>query len=228
MVKNNNYNVVRDANNFKLTVTDEASVIGYAEINLVQYEHVLLFDNSTVFNDVIYKPELGNRQFRLRLVGQKTAEWDGSLYAPGFIYNSETVNDWISGRDYLRGELVQFKNQYFVALQNIAGEIEFNFSGWKQIDRSEIKTGLLPNFSTIAVKAQSNYDSYGYFKDENQLAYSHGLIGYKPRQYLTDLGLSDTTQIELYKGFIKQKGSRSAIEALTQSEFNNISSQISY
>lgn len=228
MVKNNNYNIVRDANNFKLTLTDEASVIGYVEINLVQYEHVLLFDNTTVFNDVIYKPELGNRQFRLKLVGQKTAEWDGSLYAPGFIYNSEKVDNWTPGRDYLRGELVLFKNQYYVALQNVIGSTEFNFSGWKQINRSEIKTGLLPNFSTVAVKAQSNYDSYGYFKDENQLSYSHGLIGYKPRQYLSDLGLNDTTQIELYKGYIKQKGSRSAIEALTQAEFNNLNSQISY
>ena len=228
MVKNNNYNIVRDANNFKITLTDEASVIGYIELNLVQYEHVLIFDNSTVFNDVIYKPELGNRQFRLKLIGQKTAEWDGSLYAPGFIYNSETVAVWQSGKDYLRGELVQFKNQYYVALQNAIGSTEFNFANWRQINRSEIKSGLLPNFSTTAVKSQSSYDSYGYFRDEDQLSYSHGLIGFKPRQYLTDLGLNETTQIELYKGYIKQKGSRNAVDALTQAEFNNLSSQINY
>jgi hypothetical protein len=228
MVKNNNYNIVRSANNFKITLTDEASVIGYLEVSLVQYEHVLVFDNTTVFNDVIYKPELGNRQFRLKLIGQKTAEWDGSLYAPGFIYNSETVADWTPGKDYLRGDLVQFKNQYYVALQNVISSPEFSFASWKQIDRSEIKTGLLPNFSSIAVKSQSSYDSYGYFRDEDQLSYSHGLIGFKPRQYLSDLGLNETTQIELYKGYIKQKGSRNAVEALTQAEFNNLSSQISY
>lgn len=228
MVKNNNYNIVRSANNFKITLTDEASVIGYLEINLVQYEHVLVFDNTTVFDDVIYKPELGNRQFRLKLIGQKTAEWDGSLYAPGFIYNSEIVAEWIPGKDYLRGDLVQFKNQYYVALQNVISSTEFSFANWKQISRSEIKTGLLPNFSSIAVKSQSSYDSYGYFRDEDQLSYSHGLIGFKSRQYLTDLGLNETTQIELYKGYIKQKGSRNAVEALTQAEFNNLSSNISY
>ena len=228
LVKNNNYNVLRTASNFKLTLTDAASVIGFVELNLIQYEHVLVFDNTTVFNDIIYKPELGNRQYRLKLVGQKTAEWDGSLYAPGFMYNSGVIAEWIAGKDYLKGELVQYKNQFFVALQNIIANNEFQFSLWKQIDKSEVKTGLLPNFSTTAVKSQSTYDSYGYFQDEQQLRYSHGLIGFKPRQYLDDLGLSETTQIELYKGFIKQKGSANAVNQLIGAEFNNISSDIGF
>ena len=228
LIKNNNYNVVRDAENFKLTITDNTSVIGFAEVNLVQYEHVLIFDNTTVFNDIIYKPELGNRQYRLKLIGQKTGDWNGSLYAPGFIYNSSTIKVWAQGKDYLKGDLVEYKNQYYVALQNITATVDFDFTYWKQINDSEIKTGLLPNFSTIASKSQSNYDSYGYFQDEEQLKYSHGLIGFKPRQYLNDLGMNETTQIELYKGFIKQKGSANAINQLTKAEFNNLNSDISY
>jgi len=228
IVKNNNYNIMRTASDFKLTLVDPASVVGFVELTLVQYEHVLVFNNTTVFNDIIYKPELGNRQFRLKLVGQKTAEWDGSLYAPGFIYNSGVVQEWLSGKDYLKGELATYKNQFYVALQNIIATEEFQFNLWKQIDRSEIKTGLLPNFSTTAVKSQSSYDSYGYFQDEEQLRYSHGLIGYKPRQYLEDLGLSDTTQIELYKGYIKQKGTANAVNQLIGSQFNNVGSDISF
>jgi hypothetical protein len=228
IVKNNNYNIMRTASDFKLTLTDSASVVGFVELTLVQYEHILVFNNTTVFNDIIYKPELGNRQFRLKLVGQKTAEWDGSLYAPGFIYNSGVVQEWVSSKDYLKGELATYKNQFYVALQNIIATEEFQFSLWKQINRSEIKTGLLPNFSTTAVKSQSSYDSYGYFQDEEQLRYSHGLIGYKPRQYLEDLGLSDTTQIELYKGYIKQKGTANAVNQLIGSQFNNIGSGISF
>ena len=228
LVKNNNYNVLRSPTEFKLTLTDPASVIGYVELDLVQYEHVLIFDNTTVFSDVIYKPELGNRQYRLKLIGQKTADWDGSLYAPGFIYNSNTVNAWVQGKDYLKGDLVEYKNQYYVALQNVVAKTDFDFNYWKQIGRDEIKTGLLPNFSTIAVQSQSSYDSYGYFQDEEQLKYSHGLIGFKPRQFLSDLGLNETTQIELYKGYIKQKGSRNAVNQLTNAVFNNLSSDIDY
>jgi hypothetical protein len=229
LVKTTNYNVLRSPTAFKLTLTNDA-VIGYIELNLVQYEHVLIFDNTTVFNDIIYKPELGNRQYRLKLIGQKTADWDGSLSAPGFIYNSGNIDAWSSNKDYLKGDLVQYKNQYYVALNNVTQttNAEFAFAYWKQIAASEIKKGLLPNFATIAAKSQVYYDSYTNFKDADQINYSHGLIGFKTRQYLSDLGLSDTTQIELYKGFIKQKGSANAINQLTSAEFNNLSSAINF
>jgi hypothetical protein len=226
LVKNTGYQILRSPTGFKVTLTDD-NVLALVELNLIQYEHVLTFDNTTVFNDVIYKPELGNRQYRLKLIGQKTDLWDGSLHAPGFIYNSKTIQSWQSGVDYLKGELVLFKNQYYVALNNVAGTTDFNFAYWKQILGSEIQTGLLSNFSTIAVGSQSFYDSYGQLRDNGQLAYSHGLIGYKPRQYLADLGLSETTQIEFYKGYIKQKGSTNAVDALTKANFNNLSGNIS-
>ena len=228
LVKNTDYKILRSPTAFNVSLIDGEGVIALVELNLVQYEHVLRFDNTTVFNDIIYKPELGNRQYRLKLIGQKTDDWDGSLYAPGFIYNSKTVQTWNSGKDYLKGELVLFKNQYYVALNNALAEVDFNFNNWKQLPTSEIQTGLLNNFSTIAVGSQSFYDSYGDIKDHNQLTYSHGLIGFKPRQYLDDLGLSETTQIEFYKGYIKQKGTANAIDALTKAEFNNLSSDINY
>ena len=227
LVKNTGYQILRSPTGFKVTLTDD-NVLALVELNLIQYEHVLTFDNTTVFNDVIYKPELGNRQYRLKLIGQKTDLWDGSLHAPGFIYNSKTIQSWQSGVDYLKGELVLFKNQYYVALNNVAGTTDFSFAYWKQLSSTEIQTGLLSNFSTIAVGSQSFYDSYGQLHDNDQLAYSHGLIGYKPRQYLADLGLSETTQIEFYKGYIKQKGSTNAVDALAKTSFNNLSGNISF
>lgn len=227
IIKNTEYDVLREDGEFKLNMA-AGSTIGFLEINLVQNEHVMVFDNTTVFSDIIYKPELGNRQYRLKLIGQKTGDWDGSLYAPGFIFNKEKVPDWIQGRDYFRGDLVEYKNRYYVALQDTPGASDFNFNQWKQIDRTEIKTGLLPNFSTVASIGDFNYNSHAYFKDEKELRFSHSLIGYKPRQYLDDLGLDDTTQIELYKGYIKQKGTNNAILQLTKAEFNNLKSTISF
>ena len=227
MVKNNNYNVMRSPTEFKITLTSDA-VIGYVEIDLVQYDHVLVFDNTTVFSDIIYKPELGNRQYRLKLIGQKTAEWDGSLNAPGFIYNAGVVASWLQGKDYLKGDLIEFKNRYYTALQNSIAATEFNFTEWKQIPKGDIKKGLLPNFATIATNAKSYYDSYGYFNSSGQVKYSHGLIGFSPRRYLDDLGLNETTQIELYKGFIKQKGSANAVTKLSNAEFANLNSAIEF
>jgi hypothetical protein len=228
IVKNNNYDVLRSATEFKLTLTGEGAVIGYLEVDLVQYEHVLIFDNNTVFNDVIYEPESGSRQYRLRVIGQKTAAWDGSLYAPGFIYNSGVVDQWNQGKDYLKGDLVEYKNQFYVALENIIADTEFQFNQWQIISSSEIKKGLLPNFSTLAVGAEDFYNSYGSIKDKDQIQQSHSLIGFKPRQYLSDLGLSETSQIEFYKGFINQKGSANAVNQMLNAVFNNLNSDIKF
>lgn len=227
LIKKTGYRTFRTAEGFRVTLLSD-SMLAFAELNLVQYEHVLTFDNSTVFNDVIYRPELGNRQYRLKLIGQKTDDWDGSLYAPGFVYNSEVVDQWDSGRDYLKGDLVEYKDLRYVALKNTPAQVDFNFSNWKQLEVGEIKSGLLTNWATKAVGSQSFYDSYGKIKDNNQLEYSHGLIGFKPRQYLDDLGLSTTSQIEFYKGYIRQKGTKNAVDALTNATFNNQSSNLSF
>ena len=228
LVRNNNYTVLRTSTTFKLNLTDPASVIGYLEVDLVQYEHILIFDNVTVFNDVIYQPETGNRQYRLKLIGQKTADWDGSLYAPGFVYSSGVVPQWNQGKDYLQGDIVQYKNQYYTALQNVIASTDFQFQYWSKLTSNQIQKGLLPNFSTLGVEAQSYYDSYGEIRDKDNLEYSHALIGYKPRQYLSDLGLTKTTQIEFYKGYITQKGSANAVNQMLRATFNNLSSDIKF
>ena len=57
---------------------------------------------------------------------------------------------------------------------------------------------------------------------------SNGLIGFKKRQWFEDLGMSDTTQVEFYKGYIKQKGTANAINGLKDATFNNISGNISF
>ena len=227
IIKNVDYTVTRTAVDYEINVTNK-QIIGLLSINSVQYEHVIVFDNVTQFNDIIYKPELGSRQFRLKLAGQVTADWDGSLYAPGFVYNDGIVPEWKKGSDYLKGDLVQFKNTYFVAINNIIATSAFDYSLWKVVNKADIKKGLLPNLTTKATFATSYYDSYGKFKDNDQLTYSHGLIGFRSRQYLEDLGLSRTSQIELYKGYIKQKGTKNAINSLISYQFNNINSDITY
>jgi hypothetical protein len=238
MVRNIEYKVMRSPTNFNVTLTNN-EVIGLVELSLVQYEHVLVFDNMTVFNDVIYQPELGNRQYRLKLIGQKTANWDGSLSPSGFIYNAGTIDVWNPGVDYLKGSMVQYKSQYYVALDGIPAKDTFEFSLWKQFNYSSMKKGLLPNFSSVASWPVTYYDNYANLVDSSTLTYlgdktsnrsyyGYGLIGFRPRSYLTDLGLTDSTQLEIYKGFIKQKGTINAVTALTKAQFNDISGQINF
>lgn len=226
LIKNNKYKVYRTPTEFKVSLSDSASVIGYVRVDLVQYEHALVFDNLTVFNDVIYQPETGNRQYRLKLIGQRTAGWNGSLSPEGFVYNSGNVPQWDQGRDYLKGDLVEYKNRYYTALENIPANTAFQFDKFEVLLNYQPKKGLLPNFSTLAVEGQSYYDSYARLQSKDQMAYSHALIGFKERQYFADLGLSETTQIEFYKGYVAQKGTKNVVDAFTSANINNSTSTI--
>jgi hypothetical protein len=218
-IKKTNFTVVRTNNDF--TVTSFAGqTIALAELSLVQYEHVIIFDNTTVFNDIIYSADTGNRQFRLKFVGYKTADWTGVLNPPGFIYNSTVYDEWQSGKDYRKGQLVNYKNLYYTALENVVAATDFNTSVWQQIDQTQIKTGLLPNFANNAKSFESLYDIDNQPFNDTINFYSNGLTGFRERSYLTDLLMEAETQVKFYQGYIKQKGTSNAVTALSSAEIN--------
>lgn len=223
---NDAYSVVRSPGEFTITLDSSTSLIGYLELNLVQYEHVLIFNNLTQFNDVIYSPQTGNRQFRLKLIGQKTAGWDGSLSAQGFIYNDEIVPTWTASTDYFKGDLVEYKNFYYAAKTDITGSVTFDFGNWKPVDKNNIKTGLLNNFATQANLGKDFYDVEKVNIESQADLLGFGLIGFRTRDYLYNAGLDDTSQVKFYQGFIKQKGTRNAVNALSGVSFNKESNTV--
>ena len=83
-------------------------------MNTVQKEHILLFDNSTVFADIIYDPFTGFRQQRLKIVGWKTAGWNGDYYAPGFVFDAAQVTYWLANTDYRIGDSVEYQGKFYV------------------------------------------------------------------------------------------------------------------
>lgn len=221
IIRHNEITLVREDNRF-IANSISGKTFALADLNLIQYEHVLIFDNSTVFNDILYSPNSGNRQYRLRLVGSKTGNWNGSLSIPGFIFNNQSVEFWVSGKDYRKGDLVEYKNQYYVAIQNASGDVEFNLNTFKQVEKDSIKYGLLTNFSHNAVKFENIYDTESAILDENMFAMSSGLIGYRSRDYLTDLTINSNSQLKFYQGYIKDKGTISAAKNLSSAVFSNL------
>ena len=223
---NNNYTVARSGPNFNVTIDSANSLIGYLELNLVQYEHVLIFNNITQFNDVIYNSATGQRQYRLKLVGQKTAGWDGTLSPEGFVYNNDIVPEWTASTDYLKGDLVEYKNFYYAASKNIAGESVFDFTKWLPVSKDKIKTGLLNNFATQANLGKDFYDIDKVNIESQADLLGFGLIGFRSRDYLYNAGVDDSTQVKFYQGFIKQKGSLNAVNAISNVTFNKENNQI--
>ena len=229
-IKSNHFDILRTeyptGNSFQITSLNGAG-IGFARFDLVQHESILIFDNVDNFGDIVYVPSQGTRQFRLKLTGSKTGAWTGALSAAGYVYSDPNISTWAPSVDYRLGDIVQFDGTYYTAATNIPAAVQFNSSYWKQIRLSDIQTGLLPSFGTTAQLSTRIYDVDNPPMDENLQLFSSGLIGFRERSYLTDLGMSIPTQTKFYQGFIKQKGTQNAINALTKATFNNVSGTIS-
>jgi hypothetical protein len=214
-IKKNNFTIIRDSNLFKIQSLAQQT-IGLIELNVVQYEHLIIFDNTTVFRDIIYVPETGNRQFRLKLVGAKTNFWNGSLELPGYIYSSSIVEEWKPGQDYLKGSIVSHKSRFYTALGNISAEDQFQTSLWQQLGQNELRSGVINNFATNASDSLKYYDINDQPLDEK----------FRPRDYFTNLGIDVTTQSKFYQGLITQGGTVNAVNALKGAQFNNLNTEL--
>ena len=213
-------------NTFNITA-NSGQTLALVRLSIVEYEHVMIFDNVDIFNDVIYVPELGNRQYRLKIVGKKTGSWTGAMNPPGFVFNSTSIDAWQQGTDYLFGSLVSYKGNNYTALQDIVASTTFDTTKWSQVPTNYIKTGLLPNFSYNAEKFNrfNDVDNPELLGDFH--LYSDSAIGFQPRDYMTNFGIDEVTQAKFYQGFIREKGTLNSIYAFTAAGFNGITSDIS-
>lgn len=197
-----------------------------AKLNLVQYEHSLIFDNVDDFGDIIYVPSQGTRQYRLKLSGQKTGGWTGMLNAPGYVYSNPKILIWEIDKDYKTGDIIVFNDTYYTATYPIPAASKFEISSWTQITQTDIQTGLLSNFGHNAQKFVNFYDVDIPPQEEDLQLFSAGLIGFRQKPYLTDLGISIPNQTKFYQGYIKQKGSANSILSLTKADFENVQSTV--
>lgn len=82
-ISNRNAIVNRLDGNIKLSARD--ADIFCARVEIVEIEHALVFDNTSVFDDIIYLPLFDQRQTRLRLICTRAKNWVGRLDASGFV-----------------------------------------------------------------------------------------------------------------------------------------------
>jgi len=220
------YRVYREDNNFSVTLKNAQKGIHLLDIAVVQYEHTLIFDNTTVFNDILYDEQTGSRQFRLRIDGSKTQDWDGSLYAPGFFVNISDIPEWSAYTDYYTGDIVLFKTQYFAAQNFIPGSATFKSSDWYTINGNLLGKDLIPNMASGAAQFINFHDPDATDLNSAADALSKSETGFSPRQYFTDLGLDTTTQYKFYLGMIAQKGTQAVLNAYLRNKQKRIDSDI--
>ena len=223
-IRPTDYDVSRIDNETVITTDPDKNSIYAAQIDPIQYEHYLVLDNTTIFNDVIYQPELGNRQARVKFVGFKSNPWNGTLHAPGFLISKNEYNLWIQNTDYKKGDIVSHNKKLYVAKDNHDGESKFHYSDWLPIDN--MKTGLLPNISQKAQRFTEFYDlNTSNLESTTDLA-AKGQIGFRQREYLDQLGLDDVSQVKFYQGMIRNKGTKNVIDKLVHADLTNLDQEI--
>jgi len=184
-----------------------------ARLSLVQKEHVVLLDNTTVFGDIIYDQEPGYRQERIRVLGYRTTDWDGSLNIPGFVFDNAKVTEWKQWTDYAIGDLVKYKEFYYTARNKISGSDTFDATKWSRLNE-EPKMGLIPNFEYKVNQFADFYDLDTDNFDVEQQKFAQHLIGYQNRDYLANIINDDVSQYKFYQGMIQDKGTRNALDKL--------------
>jgi hypothetical protein len=211
----NDLYVYRDGTYFNVKSLNQGDSLSFITANTSTIEHVVVFDNETIFNDVIYNLTTGLRQQRMYVKGSKTAEWNGTVNAAGFIINQDNIQEWQQNTKYTKGTIVKFKNDYYIANEVvIIPSPTFDYTKWLKTSYDMIQKGLLPNPSTRAYESTLYYDTTNpnLESDADLLAFS--LIGFRPRQYFAQANLDDATQVNLYKNMIEVKGTVSGVTQL--------------
>ena len=191
-----------------------------AVMNAVQKEHILLFDNQTVFSDIILQLSTGFRQQRLRLVGWKTGDWNGDYYAPGFVFDAAQVNKWLANTDYQNGDTVEYQAGFYVAKVNHNSGNTFDIKNWQK-KNDKPAPQLIPNFDYKIAQFNDFYNLETNNFDESQQQLAQHLTGYQSRDYLENLFVNDITQYKFYQGYIREKGTQNAIDKLLKSRYND-------
>lgn len=203
--------VYRSYNEFILTPLDTAAEgIYFAKINFVQKEHVAVFNDRTMFGDVIFDKGPGYRQERMKLIGFRTTDWDGDYTSPGFIYDEAKIDSWESFKDYKLGDIVQYRQYYYVTKKSHTGTAEFIATNWERLD-SYPTQGLVANFD-YKINQIEDYFELGYQGiDDTEKQLARHTIGYQKRDYLEELAEDEVTQFRIYQGFIQEKGTQNSI-----------------
>ena len=202
---------------FELGVKSDNGLYNVA-LNTVQKEHVLLFDNSTAFADIIFDPYTGFRQQRLKLVGWKTSGWNGDYYAPGFVFDAAEVTYWLPSTDYNIGDSVEYQGRFYVAKLNHNSETTFENKNWILKDKKPAPQ-LIPNFEYKISQFNDFYNLETNNFDESQQQLAQRLIGYQSRDYLENLFVNDVSQYKFYQGYIREKGTQNAIDQILKAQY---------
>ena len=202
-------NIKRDFQNLTVESVNTTDGIYFFKAYLVLKEHVAIFDDRTVFNDVLYDRTTGYRQERIKSRGFRTVDWDGDYTSPGFLFDNVNIQTWQPFVDYRLGDIVSYKTYNWVSLVNQQSGEMFDPAQWSRLDTTPTKS-LIPNFDYRINQFEDYYNLDADGLQSSQRDLGRHAIGYQQRDYLQNLAEDEVTQFQLYQGYIRDKGTMNA------------------
>jgi hypothetical protein len=184
-----------------------------ASFYLVQKEHVVLLNNTTLFKDLIYDPISGYKQNRIKISAHVSTNWYGGLDLPGFIFDEATILTWEPWKSYALGDIVQYQSLYYSADSFITGSELFNTAEWNILS-AKPATKILPNWTNVATQFVEFYSMDIESFNNSQQNLAQHLIGYQKRQYLENIIKDDISEFKFYQGMIIDKGTQNVFNKL--------------
>jgi hypothetical protein len=216
----NNLFITRQNGIFNVKTINTDDGIYFARLNSIQKEHGIVFKNKTIFGDIVYDVKTGDRQNRMKLVGFKTANWDGNVFSPGFVYDAAKTVEWAPNNTYLASSIVIYNNLYYSAIRNISRSSTFDFTKWKKLNKKPT-SGLLPNFDYKITQFNDFYSLDIDNFDSGQQKSAQNLTGYAKRKYFSNIIPNPISQYKFYQGYIKEKGTFNAVRKLSKAFARN-------
>ena len=184
-----------------------------ASFYLIQNEHVIIINNTDIFNDVIYNPPSGYRRERIKVSGYVTTGWYGGLDIPGFIFDAATIQEWQPWQDYNMGDIILHQGHYYSANKFLAGSTDFVTGNWTILANKPSPT-IMPNWTNLATQFTDFYSLEVDGFDAQQQKMAQHLIGYQKRQYLENIIQDDVSEFKFYQGMIREKGTQNVLNKL--------------
>ena len=184
-----------------------------ASFYLIQNEHVIVINNTDIFNDIIYSPTSGYRRERIKVSGYITTDWYGGLDIPGFIFDAASVQSWQPWQDYNMGDIILHQGHYYSANKFLAGSTDFVTNNWTILAKPP-SPAIMPNWTNLATQFTDFYSLEVDSFDAQQQKMAQHLIGYQKRQYLENIIQDDVSEFKFYQGMIREKGTQNVLNKL--------------
>ena len=185
-IYNNELDVYR--HNGYSDIMSKVKVLTTLKTNIVENEHIILFDNKTLYGDILYDPMLCIKAQRLKIIGTAVSDWDGTFYAPGYLIDSDGA---VPNYDKLAEDFKYFFDTDDVRAQGIFGDYAKKTIGFQK----------LPNMERLLIDDRNIFDFYKGMLKEKGTRRSFGKLNRS--NYIMN---NNSSQIDLYENWAFKLG----------------------